>query len=70
MFFGLINSLVTFQTIINEILWDLINTGKVANFINNVIVETEMEEEHNEIVKKVIKRLAESDLYVKPEKCK
>ena len=49
---------------------DLINTGKVANFINNVIVETEMEEEHNEIVKKVIKRLAESDLYVKPEKCK
>ena len=29
-----------------------------------------MEEGHNEIVKKVIKRLAESDLYVKPEKCK
>jgi len=54
----------------NEILWNLINTDKVASFINNVIVGTEMKEEHNEIVEEVVKRLAENDLYVKLEKCK
>ena len=44
MFSGLTNSLATFQTIINKILWDLINSGEVASFINNVIVETERKE--------------------------
>ena len=39
-FFGLMNSLATFQTIINEILQDLINTGKVVSFIDDVIVGT------------------------------
>jgi len=40
MFFGLENFLVMFQIIISEILWDLIDTGEVASFINDVIVET------------------------------
>ena len=40
-FFGLTNSLATFQMIMNEILWDLINTGKVASFIDDVIVGME-----------------------------
>jgi len=70
MFFGLIISLVTFQTMMNKILQNIISTGKVANFIDNVILGTEMEEEHNKIVEEVMKRLAENDLYVKPEKCK
>jgi len=54
----------------NEILWDLINTKKVASFINNVIVRIEMVEEHDEMVEEVVKRLVENDLYVKLEKCK
>jgi len=70
MFFGLMNSLATFQAMINELLRDLINTGKVAVFIDNVIVGTETEEGHDELVVEVIKRLEENDLYVKPEKCK
>jgi len=70
MFFGLMNSPATFQTIINKLLRDLINTGKVAIFINDVIVETETEEGHDDIVAEVIGRLEENDLYVKPEKCK
>ena len=69
-FFGLINSLATFQTMINNILWDLINTGKVVSFIDNVIIRTEREERHDELVEEVVKRLAENDLYVKLEKCK
>jgi len=70
MFFGLTNSSATFQVMMNELLRDLINTGKVAVFINDVIVGTEMEEGHDELVVEVIKRLEENDLYVKPEKCK
>ena len=54
----------------NEILWDFINTEKVASFINNIIVRTEEKEKYNEIVEEVVKRLAENNLYVKLEKCK
>ena len=42
----------------------------MVSFINNVIVGIEIEERHDEIVEEVVKRLAENDLYVKPEKCK
>ena len=70
MFFGLTNSPATFQAMMNELLRDLINTGKVAVFIDDVIVGTETEEGHNELVAEVVKRLEENDLYVKLEKCK
>ena len=70
MFFGLTNSLATFQTIINKILQDLINTGEVASFIDNIIVETEEEEDHHKVVEEVVKRIAKNDLYIKLEKCK
>ena len=69
-FFTLTNYLVTFQTIINEILWDLINTGEVVNFIGDIIVETKEEEGYNEVVKEVVKQLAENNLHVKLEKYK
>ena len=42
----------------------------MASFIDNVIIETEEEEGHNKIVEEVVKRLAENNLYVKPEKCR
>jgi len=63
------NSLATFQVMMNEILRDMINKGKVAAFVDNVLVGTEMEEGHDEIVEEVLKRLEENNLYVKPEKC-
>ena len=70
MFFGLTNSPATSQAMINELLRDLINTGKVAVFIDDVIVGTETKEGHDEIVAEVIRRLEENDLYVKLEKCR
>ena len=70
MFFGLTNSPATFQAMINELLRDLINTGKVVVFIDDVIVGTETEEDHDELVVEIIKRLEENNLYVKPEKYK
>ena len=70
MFFRLTNSPAMFQTMINKILQDLINTGKVASFIDNVIIGMEEKEGYDEIVEKVVKKLAENNLYVKSEKCK
>jgi len=55
--------------VINKILQNLINTEEVVSFIDNMIVKTE-EEEYNEVVKKVVKRLIENNLYIKPEKYK
>ena len=69
-FFGLTNSPATFQAMMNELLRDLINIGKVVAFIDDVIIGTESEEGHDELVAEVIKRLEKNDLYVKPEKCK
>ena len=70
MFLGLTNSPAMFQTMMNELLRDLTNMGKVAVFIDDVIVGMETEEGHDELVEEVIKRLEENDLYVKLEKCK
>jgi len=53
----------------NEILRDIINKGKVVAFVDNVLIGTEIEEEYNKIVEEVLKRLKENDLYIKPEKC-
>ena len=64
-FFGLTNTLAIFQTKMSEILQDLINNGKVASFIDNIIVGTEKEEGYDEVVEEMVKLLAENDLYVK-----
>jgi len=70
MFFGLTNSPAMFQAMMNKLLRDLINTGKMVAFINDIIIGMKTEEEHDEIVVEVIRRLEENDLYVKPEKYK
>ena len=69
-FFGLTNLLAIFQTIINEILQNLIKTRNITSFIDDMIVGTEEKEEYDEIVEEVVRRLAKNDLYVKLEKCK
>jgi len=66
-FFGLTNSLATFQIMINKILQDLINTGKVMSFIDNVIVGMKEEEEHDEVIEEVVRRLVENNLYINLE---
>jgi len=56
-FFEMTNSPTTFQVMMNEILRDLINEGKVTAFVDDMLVRTEMEKEHDEIVEEVLKRL-------------
>jgi len=68
MFFGMTNLPATFQAMMNEILRDLINKGKVAVFVDNVLIGTETEEGHDEIIEEILRRLEENDLYIKLEK--
>ena len=64
MFFGLTSSLAIFQTMMNKILKNLINTGEVASFINNIIVGTEEEEKHNEVVEEYQKTIHTHQVYL------
>jgi len=48
----------------------LINTGKVASFIDDVIIGIEKEEEHDKVVEEIMKRLVENDSYMELEKYK
>ena len=68
MFFGIMNSLATFQAMINEILRNIINEGKVVAFVDDILVGIETEEGDNEIIEEVLRRLEENDLYIKLEK--
>jgi len=68
MFFRITNLPAMFQGMMNEILRDMINEGKVAAFVDNMLVGTETEEGYDEIVEEVLRRLEENYLYVKPEK--
>jgi len=53
----------------NDLLRDIIEAEDIAVFIDNMMVGTETEKEHNDIVEKVLRRIAENDLFMKPEKC-
>ena len=58
----------TFQAMINDILRDFIDTGNVIAFMDDILVGTEDEKKYEEIVEKVLKRIKENNLYIKPEK--
>ena len=70
MYFGLTNSSATFQMMMNNLFRDLINQGDTATFIGDILVATDTEEGHNELVEEVLKRLEKNNLFVKPKKCK
>ena len=67
MFFEMTNLPAMFQTMMNKILRDMINKGKVVAFVDDVLVEMEIEERYDEIIEEVL-RLEKNDLYVKLEK--
>jgi len=55
MYFGLTNSSAIFQTIINDLFYDMINQGNTTTFIDDIIVATEIEEGHDKVVEEVLK---------------
>ena len=69
MYFGFSNAPATFQAMMNNILGDLICKGKVMVYLDDILVFGNDKKEHRKIVKEVLKRLRENDLFAKAEKC-
>ena len=69
MFFGLTNSPATFQSLMNTIFADLIAEGKVAVYLDDILIWSNDLAEHRKIVHEVLTRLEKHDLYLRPEKC-
>ena len=69
MFFGLTNSPATFQALMNTIFADLIAEGKVAVYLDDILIWSSNLKEHRKVVHEVLHRLEEHDLYLRPEKC-
>jgi len=53
----------------NALFDDLIKEGWVIIYMDNILIFSKDLEEHHILVKKVLQRLEEEDLFLKPEKC-
>jgi len=69
MFFRMTNSPTTFQTMMNDIFRTLIAEGIMVVYLDDILIFTEMEEEHEQAVQRVLEVLAEHKLFLCPEKC-
>ena len=68
MYFGLMNSPATFQTMMNAIMHNLIDEGVVVVYIDDILIFTQTEKEHDRVIEEVLKRLQDNDLFLKAEK--
>jgi len=69
MFFGMTNSPTTFQTMMNDIFRTLIAEGIVVVYLDDILIFTRTEEEHERAVRRVLEVLVEHKLFLRPEKC-
>ena len=68
MLFGHTNAPAVFQTLVNDVLCDMINQF-VFVYIDDILIFSRTPEEHTRHVRMVLKRLLENQLHVKAEKC-
>jgi len=69
MFFGITNSPATFQTMMNNIFRTLIAEGIVVVYLDDILIFTRTEEEHKQVVQRVLEVLTEHKLFLCLEKC-
>jgi len=69
MFFGMTNSLATFQTMMNDIFRDLIAEGIIVVYLDDILIFTRTEEEHAKAIRRVLQVLQKHKLFLRPEKC-
>jgi len=69
MFFGMTNSPATFQTMMNNIFWDLIAEGIMVVYLDDILIFTRTKEEHAKAIRRVLQVLQEHKLFLRPEKC-
>jgi len=69
MYFGFSDALTTFQSMMNNILGDLICIRLVIVYLDDILIFGTCLKEYRRLVKEVLKRLQFNDLYAKAEKC-
>jgi len=69
MFFGMTNSPTTFQTMMNDVFRTVIAEGIVIVYLDDILIFTKTEEEHERAVRRVLEILMEHKLFLCPEKC-
>ena len=69
MLFGLTNSPATFQALMNTVFVDLVTAGKVAVYLDDILIYSHTVEEHRQVTHEVLQCLRAHDLYLRPEKC-
>ena len=69
MFFGLTNSPTTFQTMMNDVFREEIAEGWVVIYMDNILVFSKDERDHGKHVRRILQKLREHKLSLKPEKC-
>jgi len=69
MTFGLCNAPATFQTFMNHIFEDLLDTGQVVIYLDDILIFTHTSDQMDRLTRKVLERLQRHDLFLKPEKC-
>jgi hypothetical protein len=69
MFFGLMNSPATFQTMMNDIFRNLIMEGVVCVYLDDILIYMRALEEHRGIMHIVMECLRQHRLYLRLDKC-
>ena len=69
MFFGLCNSLATFQALMNHIFGDLIAEGWLIVYMDDILIHSNNQELHTGWTRKVLEHLQKHKLFLKLEKC-
>ena len=67
--FGLCNAPATFQTFMDEQFKDLVGTGHVVVYLDDVLIFADNEAELEALTHKVLQRFLDLDLFLRPEKC-
>jgi len=69
MFFRMTNSPATFQTMMNDVFRTVIAEGIVVVYLDDILIFTKTEEEHERVVQRVLEILMEHKLFLCSEKC-
>ena len=69
MSFKLINTSVTFQKLINHVLYNHLNEF-IITYLNNILIYFKNKKNHEKHVKEILKKFQEKKLYFKSEKYK
>ena len=66
--FGLMNAPSTFQRIMNQVFFDMLDRNVIV-YLDDILIFTKTDQEHRQVLAEVFRRLAHYSLYVREKKC-